>query len=312
MYRINRRPRSQATLFGAQREPFIDHLVECLLFGEATVTGRAHLRTWTLGNRTIDPQQTYLAGFVGYEVDETRGIDRYDHDQKSWIEDTAVGERTARSPFVVVAESRRLLVYKHPTFSEAVIPQVFETLLNRGEDERETGGSTEWSVEPLLDTTGFDEWLGTLRTLDALRFKVKLPNPDAEEAFAEIDSHLREMDAEELTHELKPRDAERGLSKDLTKDRISRGLLEMATRSFARIVAKGRDRNGRSTEYNQLNRVRRTRVDGPETFDEGLQQVVAFAVTMPPELASAADLPSSEGGTDGRTAKKRRVSRRGR
>ncbi|MEZ5215687.1 MAG: hypothetical protein R2705_01070 [Ilumatobacteraceae bacterium] len=42
------------------------------------------------------------------------------------------------------------------------------------------------------------------QTLDALRFKVKLPNPDAEEAFAEIDSHLREMDAEELTHRLKP------------------------------------------------------------------------------------------------------------
>lgn len=279
LYRVNRRPFAQGNLFASQPESFLDHLVECLLFGTEVETGRRHRRRWILGNRTIRTDQGLLGGYVGYSADEVKGTDQYNYETQEWEDDLELGERKARAPFIIVESSRVLAVLRHPTFSEGSIPVVFESLLRQGELEREGDTTTDWAVEPLLDNTEFQTWLAQVGVLDRLRFKVKLPNPDSADLFEEISKHLQEEDAE-LVHDLKPRDKARGLNKSLS-DPMSQGLLEMARRSFARVTARGRSTSGRTTEYNQLRRVRRFPIFFAATAVDALSDLIGVSKDLP-------------------------------
>jgi len=278
LFRINRRPRAQGNLFsqGVSDPPFIDHLTEVLLMGTPVVTGRRHQREWLLGNREIDSLQRYLSGWVGYDTTGPGRRDRYDDATKSWVTEEVEEERTAKAPFAIAVETRLLGVARHPTFRPGPLAVVFESVLNQGESTRQ-GPTTDWGVEPLLDEPDFERWLAGTTVLDRVTFSVKLPNPDADESFRQISEHLRNMDSD-LTHTLRPRDKDRGLSKDFQEDPISQGLLEMAKRSFAQVTAKGKSAIGRLREYSQTDRVRQGHVTLPQESLQAQQSLGDYTV----------------------------------
>ncbi len=182
----------------------------------------------------------------------------------------------ATAPFAVDAESQILVVIKHPTFSESVLPNVLTTLLNDGERQREDR-DTEWAVEPLLDDAAFGEWLDGIAVLEQLRFDVKLPNPDSADAFDELVAHMNSQGAGEMVHVLKPRDPAQGLTKDIEGDTLGAGLMEMARRSFASVRALGRNKRGKRTEYNQKTKGLRERLTMPDTYEQAQRRLADLA-----------------------------------
>lgn len=281
MYRINRRDLPM-TLFESVEDqtppPFLDHLAECLLFGtEVSTIGRGHQRWWRLGNRDLNPDRGYLAGWVGYRSDDAEAEDTYDDATQEWNTVVVEREKRATAPFVVVDGSRFLFVARHPSFAAGTPATVFEMLLNQGESERSVR-TTEWAVEPVLDTAEFREWLSETAVLDSVSFHVRLPNPDAAESFAQLDAHLRAQDAESFDHKLNPRDPDRGLNRDFTSDPISLGLLEMARRAFATVKAKGRNAAGGTRVFNQRDKVRQDVVPLPGDHDAAESAVIEHAL----------------------------------
>ena len=103
----------------------------------------------------------------------------------------------------------------------------------------------------MLDEIEFEEWLHQIAVLDKVTFVARLPNPDAEEAFLELDEHLRQMQAGEMRHELKAADDEAGLSINFAGDKLANGLLEMSKRGYATVSAIARDSAARVRKFVQ-------------------------------------------------------------
>lgn len=266
-YRINRRPLSaQGSVFDQETPEFITHLEQCLLFGREVTSGSRFQRTWKLGNPRVAEDQTWLSGFVGWQKPGEAEQVAYDEPSHEWIISTAARQEGAFAPFVVVGSSQELFVLKHKSFAETTLPDVFEELLNEGEAKRENR-TTRWAVEPLLDKQVWDSWLAGTTVLDTLTFTVKLPNPDAADSFAQIAAHLEAADAAELTHALRPSDKDAGLNKNFEDDPWSKGLMEMARRSYARIKAIGH-KGGIKRTFDQREKVRRKTMTGPSSYDE--------------------------------------------
>ena len=279
MYRINRRPIAQGNFFAEQPEDFLDHLVECLLFGEEIVTtGRGNSRTWILGNSDFSTFTQSLAGWIGFGTEESELRDDYDESTKSWRTGEVTIERRATAPFVVSGVTQLLFIAQHPDFSENVPRHVIERLLEAGEQRREHP-TTIWGVEPVLDRGGFQQWLDETNVLEKITFEVRLPNPDGEELFEEVLDHLNKMQAGSFKHTLKPRNPEVGLSKDFTQDSISKQLMAMVQRTYAQIVAKGTGVSGSIRTYNQNRKVKRERVHLPEGHEAATQALVEFGIS---------------------------------
>jgi hypothetical protein len=290
LYRINRRPSDQQSLFAAGELPsFLDHLEEALLFGTPVVTGRSYQREWLLGNREINSDYRYLSGWIGYDTTGPGRRDYYDGSTKSWATELIEEQRTAKAPFAIAAETRILGVAKHPSFSSGTLAVVFEALLDGRENADLPAPAVDWAVEPLLDEPGFEQWLRETVLLERVTFSVKLPNPDAAESFAELSEHILKMDAN-LTHTLTPRDKRRGLSKDFQQEPISQGLLEMARRSYAQVTARGRSGLNRVRDYNQKDRVLKRRVKLPSSSLEAQRTLGEYTSRQP-----------SPGGADGQS-----------
>ncbi len=286
-YRVNRRPRAKGdNIFAASQPSFLDHLVECLLIGESMRTiARNVEREWKLGNREINLTQGWLAGRVGYVTDVEEEVDDYDEAKSEWITAVVETEHRATAPFAIIASSRYLCVVKHPTFPDTTLATVFEWLLNEGERQR-AAPDTEWSVEPVLNEADFESWLAKTAVLDRVTFSVRLPNPDAEEAFADIEQHMRVNNAN-LSHQLTPRDPESGLSKQLDQDPIGRGFMEMVRRTFGRIKATGKSATGAARRYDQSQRVKRESVRMPADYDAAKSAVIEYGLQQQPPAKPA-------------------------
>ncbi len=254
IYRVNRRPLPAPTLFAEQPDDVLDHITEVLLFGEMVETGRSNKREWILGNRDIDLKTRTLSGQIGYERPAERSADRYDEDAQEWRDVVDVIEQTARAPFVFSAESRILGILQHPTFSERTIPNVFTTLLNRGEDAR-AGQSTEWDVEPILDEIEFLEWLRQAESVEQVSFLAKLPNPSGLPEFEPVWSRLEEREAKSVREIMEARDPDRGLQ-GIDADSIARAYIAMASQGFGYVKGR-RKRDNRQETYDQRSQVKR-------------------------------------------------------
>ncbi len=286
-YRINRRPLMQGNLLTVMPERFLEHLHLVLLFGVDVVTGRRYQRYWRLGNEDYSLEQGFLSGRVGYRSSGIRVDEYYQDDIKAWATDIVPADQVVSAPFVVVERTQHLHVAKHPSFSESTLPTVFEMLLSEGE-QRRPQNTADWGVDPVLDEQGFADWLKKTPILDRVTFKVKLPNPDAEEAFAQVVGHLDRMEAKELTHELVARDPERGLNREFQSDPTMNGLMEMSRRAYAWVTAKGRGLQAQIRVYNQRHRVLKQRLAMPATYDDAqetlVQSMLARAKAMAKEL----------------------------
>lgn len=276
LYRVNRRPYPQQSLFAdAQPDDVFDHFVEVLLFGEEVETGRRNKRYWRLGNRRIDETQRILTGQVGWESTSTEAGDQYDPVRREWVDVVGERGRTARGPFAFDAESRTLAVLKHPTFTERVLPEVFKVLLKRGEEAR-TYPTTDWDVEPILDTEDFREWLRSVDVVDRVQFVAKLPNPDALEEFGPVWDRMEQHKAKLLREIMEAADSELGLV-NLEEDRVVNGFLAMNENGFGYVTADG-SRDGHRTRFDQRAKVARRQTDPlPSSWTEVVGMVINYA-----------------------------------
>ena len=169
----------------------------------------------------------------------------------------------------------------HGRFIETTLATVFRSILNDGESQRSLGPSTNWDVEPILDDTEFFDWLRTIAVLSKIKFDVRLPNPDSEEAFEDIHQYLDEMRASQMLHTLTPVDPDVGLSTDLTSNRFTAGLIEMAKRGFASITASALDSGAKIKRFIQNNRtMRKTRTLMSETYNEARDELASQVSNM--------------------------------
>ncbi|MCY3586590.1 MAG: hypothetical protein OXG76_12955 [Acidimicrobiaceae bacterium] len=257
IYRINRRPYRQSSLFSDIPESFADHLAETLLFGQAVQLRSRSNREWRLGNRSIDVASSNIAGIIGWQAEEPQTQQYFESELKAWIPRIQVSNQVVAAPFNIDTRNRLLFVVRHNSFGYTAPATVFRTLLQEGEVEREGGPSTDWDVQPILDETDFHSWLEDIYLLRKISFTARLPNPDAEEQFIELDEHMRSMRATTMKHELESNDASSGLSTDLTEDPLTNGLVKMSSRGYADVNASGLDTSGRIRRFTQKIRTRR-------------------------------------------------------
>jgi hypothetical protein len=254
LYRVNRRPLAQQSLFAQQPDDVFDHIVEVLPFGSEVITGRRDKRIWRLGNRDIDPNMRILVGQVGWEATGTGAADKYDPERQAW--EDAVGDRgrTARAPFVFDGVTRILAVLKHPTFDEKTIPYVFRTLLQQGERTR-PNQATDWDVEPIGDTATFKEWLRTTDVVQKVQFVAKMPNPDGLDAFGLVWHRMAQHRARVLKEIMEAENWDIGLV-ELEDDRVVDAYLAMSENAFGYVTADG-TRDGKRTRFDQRSQVAR-------------------------------------------------------
>lgn len=271
LYKVNRRPRTPQTLFAVEPDDIFKHITEVLLFGHAVQTGTRYQRTWVLGNRQVDVDRRTLSGQIGFTSAGEHDADWYDEESQEWVSGIELLSNTARAPFLFHAESRILAILHAPRFNERVLPSVFRTLLNRGENERETP-STDWDVEPLLDRTNFLQWLREADSVQKVVFVAKLPNPSGREAFDPVWSRLEARRAKVLREEMEARDPDEGLQ-GLEEDREARSFIALAQDGFGYVKGKRR-RNGRTQQYDQRNKVQRRRLlSPPGTWTEAAERL---------------------------------------
>ena len=249
-YRINRHPRPQGNLFGSQPKDFLAHLDAALRFGYRVVISNTGDRQWQLGNRTINGARGYLAGMIGSESRTAPERTHFDETTADWILDVGTPQATV-SPFAITTANQRLLVAKHSIFLESSVATAFTRILNDGEQARDNGRTTDWDVQPILDETEFEDWLGEITVLDEVTFVARLPNPDAEDSYRGTHTHMKQMKAGELRHHLRAAIETVGLSTSFANDETASEMLAMAKRGYAAVSAKARDDTGIVVVYRQ-------------------------------------------------------------
>jgi hypothetical protein len=255
LYRINRRPLPQPTLFSREPESFVDHLLQTLPFGESVETeGGGVRREWHLGNRDVRPDLAAIFGQVGWIRTDLRTSDRYNLAEQRWEDAIEDSEMSARAPFVIDTRSRFLGVLQHKSFRHRTVAGIFQTLL-RGSEQSRPDASTEWSVEPVLDPDEFSDWLSRVDAVERLRLVAKLPNPDALSDFEPVWHRMQALRAKVLRESMDAVDPNLGLG-DLTEDEQVKAFLAMGKNAFGYVVAKGH-RGDRNTTFDQRENVAR-------------------------------------------------------
>lgn len=277
LYKVNRRPREQQSLFSeGQPEDVLDHFVEALLIGQSIETGRRFIREWKVGNRSIDLTARVVTGHIGYERQDERSSDHFNEQTNEWETRLDVEETTGRAPFAFDADSRVLAVVKHPRFSETTLPFVVKTLLNMGEKARENP-TTDWDVEPMLNEQDFLQWLQRADSVHKITFVAKLPNPDGLEEFEPVFSRLEARKAEALTEIMRARDDNEGLQ-NVEDDAISWAYIAMGARGYGWVRGEGR-RNDRPTTYDQREKTTRRSIHQPPvTWVDMVRAAIGLAV----------------------------------
>lgn len=200
-----------------------------------------------------------MGGIVGWQSVDLEEEDHFDQALTAWVTDLVPRRHVMVSPFAIDFGSQYLYVVRHSSFRESAIATVFSDLLQRGEQERDTGPTVNWEVQPLLDENEFEAWLESVASLDRLQFVAKLPNPDGLEEMEEALQLLEDVDATELKLSVRSTVENGGLSRDLGQVRTYAALLRMCQRGYASVAAWGRDVRGAVTHYEQSRQVRRER-----------------------------------------------------
>jgi hypothetical protein len=168
-------------------------------------------------------------------------------------------------PFAFDGTTRLLAVVDDKKSSPASLAAVFELILS--ENERElTHPTTEWSVEPVLDSEEFIEWLHSLDVVETVAFVAKLPNPEPMEAFDDLYRRMERAHGTEYSARMKSKRDE-GLQ-HIEEDSEFRQAIAMGEQGFAQLEGRGR-RAGRQSSYKQNSKVASERVEQlPASWEE--------------------------------------------
>jgi len=228
-----------------------DHFVRMLSPGYEVITkGRGKERAWRVGTIEVDSPGRFVTGKLGWHPREPEIVPSWSDELKDWPATLSQAPETLL-PFAYDGEKRVLGVIHDKKSAPQFIAAVFEQILT--ENERELSRwTTEWSVEPILDSEEFIEWLDSVDIVESVSFAAKLPNPEPTAAFENLYGRMDNSHATEYTARLKTT-REEGLQ-HVEEDPEFRQAIAMGQQGFAELEGKGR-RNGRDTAYRQGERV---------------------------------------------------------
>ena len=250
-YRVNRRPVAHPTLFADQAAPdILDHFVEMLKPGFPVSTyGKGGERTWRVGGRKVDQEERMVTGRLGW-VKADSGTETDWSDEEMDYVDVPGHPETVYFPFVFDADSRILAFVKDPGTALTSVATAFEKILR--ENDTDPDRLLDWSVEPILDSQDFREWLHDLDVVRWVSFTAKLPNPEPTGAYRDVWERLTRTHGTELTEKFKS-DREEGLV-NVDQDEDFQQAIGMAEQSFATLKGQGY-KTGTKRSYNQTSRV---------------------------------------------------------
>lgn len=251
-FRVNRRPLGEGTLIPeSPPQDAFDHFVRMLTPGyEVRTTGRGHDRSWKVGAVEVDDEQRFVMGKLGWHPVDPEIVPTWSEELKDWPPTLAQPVETLM-PFVFDGDTRLLGVVHDKRSSPNTIAGVFEMILDR--NERETSNpTTDWSVEPVLDSRQFIEWLHSQDVVESVAFTAKLPNPEPMPSFEDLYIRMQRAHGTEYTARMRSR-REEGLQ-SIEEDPEFSQAIAMGQQGFAQLQGRGR-RQGRKSRYAQSDRV---------------------------------------------------------
>jgi hypothetical protein len=251
-YRVNRRPIGAGTLLPeTMPEDSFDHFVRVLAPGYEVITaGRGHERSWRAGAIEVGEADLFVTGKLGWYRREPEVVPSWSAELKDWLATLSTPPETLM-PFAYDGEKRVLGVVHDRKSSPKTIAAVFEQILD--ENERELPHrTTEWSVEPILDSEQFIEWLGSVDILESVAFTAKLPNPEPRSAFEDLTGRMENTHATEYSARMKT-SREEGLQHIVEDPEFSQAIA-MGQQGFAELEGRGR-RDDHRTVYRQGDKV---------------------------------------------------------
>ena len=247
-YRVNRRALGEGSLLPEELpHDAFDHFVRMLAPGYKVVTtGRGRDRVWRVGGIEIDQDNEILTGKLGWYSLDPEIVPTWSPELNDWPP-TVRDPAETLMPFAFDGSTRLLGVVHGKRSNPQVIATVFELILS--ENERELARpTTEWSVEPLLDSTEFIEWLNSQDVVQSVAFKVRLPNQEARSAFEELAGRLMRVHGTEYSARLNSKRDE-GLQ-HVEEDPEFSQAISMGRHGYADLRGRGRA-GGKQTRYIQ-------------------------------------------------------------
>lgn len=256
LFRVNRRPLPEISLFGDDPGPVFEHFRGVLAPGWEVVTGRRHQRSWKVGGVHADPQATLLTGKLGWLPRGQTVVPAWSEEDQDWVSSLTAPAGGQVMPFGFDGETRLLAVLHDGSSAPPTIAGAFQKILQQNEAQL-PDKTTDWAVEPILDRQNFIDWLEELDVVRSVSFTAKLPNPEPE-GFNELADRLAHRNADRITETMRAR--RNGGLTGVQDDRDFRQAIHMAESGFATLRGRG-TKEGRTSKYSQNEAVARERVD---------------------------------------------------
>lgn len=247
-YRVNRRPIGEGTLIPEAMPPeAFDHFCRMLAPGYEVVTsGRGRDRAWRVGGIEIDRDAEFLTGKLGWYPKDPEVVPAWSAELMDWPPTVRPPAETL-VPFAFDGTTRLLGVVRDKHSAPATIASVFEEILR--DNEHETAmPTTEWSVEPILDSTEFIDWLHSQDVVRSVGFVARLPNPEPKRAFEELSRRLERAHGTEYVTRMSSQ-REEGLQQ-IEEDPEFNQAIAMGQEGYARLEGRGR-REGKDSVFRQ-------------------------------------------------------------
>ena len=198
----------------------------------------------------MDEADLFVTGKLGWHPREPEVVPSWSDELKDWPATLSTPSESLM-PFAYDGATRVLGVVHDRKSAPKSIAAVFEQILD--ENERKLPHrTTEWSVEPILDSEEFIEWLGSVDIVESVAFTAKLPNPEPTSAFEDLTKRMENTHATEYKARLKT-SREEGLQHVQEDPEFSQAI-SMGQQGFAELEGRGR-RGNRKSVYRQGEKV---------------------------------------------------------
>jgi hypothetical protein len=251
-----------------------EQFVSVLRPGYRVVTGRSNQRVWRIGGIESDEVDRVLTARLGFQpLVEEGTVPDWSEEEKDWVPVTAGPREPKLIPFGFDGDTRVLAVLRESSSRPTTIAAVFEKTLQDNEAAL-PAPTTRWSVEPILDTREFLEWLNSLEYVRSVSFTAKLPNPEPREEFSQLWARLQHAHATELSETIKS-DRDEGLVA-VSEDPDVKQAIAMGQQGFASLRGRGR-RAGTVTTFSQNEDVAREPIpELPDSWPQMRQLIRDF------------------------------------
>lgn len=207
-------------------------------------------RNWRLSQPALLEDKVladrFLVGKFGFESSGQERRSYWDNEKKDFIESPSNVKQSYYSQWaldmtehVIAFESNPPLIYYHSFFG------AFKDLLNL---HPEVG----LTIENILESSEFFQWVGTVERLTKFTAKLRAPNPDYAGRTETILKILRDTNADHAKVEVsKDKDSQESLDTDKT----IRDLVEYGKDGYSEVVARGLTRQGQPRMFDSKQRM---------------------------------------------------------